>query len=205
MRGRLGKVSLDFASKHFQSVSGSSEDQALSGSAGGIALRLGWWKKIGRELSQTPENLMFGLGYGMPLVNYTLGGGVVVREPHNSFISVLARLGVLGAFCWISMQFTLFWTWWSGFRLARRHGWTVDAMRLLVMMIFCSIILVGIVGEDMLEKPFNAAPYYFFWGVIIAYVSHVRAVAARGPARDKGQAPPAAQFEQIGAGRGILT
>jgi O-antigen ligase len=205
MRGRLGKVSLDFASKHFQSVSGSSEDQALSGSAGGIALRLGWWKKIGRELSQTPENLMFGLGYGMPLVNYTLGGGVVVREPHNSFISVLARLGVLGAFCWISMQFTLFWTWWSGFRLARRRGWTVDAMRLLVMMIFCSIILVGIVGEDMLEKPFNAAPYYFIWGVIIAYVSHVRVMAARGPARDKGQAPPAAQFEQIGAGRGILT
>jgi len=88
------------------------------------------------------------------------------------------------------------------------RGWsvqTVDAMRLLVMMIFCSIILVGIVGEDMLEKPFYAVPYYFFWGVIVAYVSHVRVVAARGPATCEGQAPPEAQFEQIGRGREILS
>jgi O-antigen ligase len=181
LQGRLGKVSLDFMTKHFETMSGESEDAEVSGAASGVVMRFQWWKKIQGKLTQSPSNLMFGLGYGMPLVDYTLGGGTQVREPHNSFISVLARLGLLGAIVWTLMHIALYWTWLSGFSLARRRGWKVDSARLLVMMIFCSVILIGTIGEDVLEKPFNAGPYYFIWGIILAYVAHLRLIDARSP------------------------
>ena len=182
VKGRLGqKFSVDFVVQHLRTLSGSSENPALSGAAAGIGQRIGWWEQIGIKLRRTPESLAFGLGYGMPLTDFLLGQGVRVREPHNSYLSVLARLGVTGALLWICMHITLFWTWLSGFRLARRRGWKLDEARLLVLAIFCFVVLLSAIGEDIMEKTFNASPYYFFWGVIVAYVSQLRTLAVQIP------------------------
>jgi len=182
IKGRLGqRFSPEFVAQHFSTLSGTSENTELSGAAAGIGQRIGWWRQIGTRLTRTPASLIFGLGYGMPLVDFTLAGGMKVREPHNSYISVLARLGVLGALLWTCMHVTLFWTWLSGFRLARRRGWKVDEARLLVLALFCFVVLLTAIGEDAMEKTFNTAPYYFFWSVVVAYVSHLRALAARIP------------------------
>jgi hypothetical protein len=69
----------------------------------------------------------------------------------------------------------------SGFRLARRRGWKVDEARLLVLALFCFVVLLTALGEDAMEKTFNTGPYYFLWGVMVAYVSHLRTLAARVP------------------------
>jgi hypothetical protein len=39
---------------------------------------------------------------------------------------------------------------------------------------FINFILVWVfaIGEDAFEKPFNAIPYYFFWGIILRFYYH---------------------------------
>jgi len=36
--------------------------------------------------------------------------------------------------------------------------------------------MVGAIGEDNMEKPFFAIPYYFFWGVVVK-ISFLQAAA----------------------------
>ena len=30
------------------------------------------------------------------------------------------------------------------------------------------MVWIGAIGEDAFEKPFNAIPYYFFWGIVLS-------------------------------------
>ena len=45
---------------------------------------------------------------------------------------------------------------------------------LLILMVFFIMIWVLSIGEDGFEKPYNVIPYYFFWGIALRYVDHIR-------------------------------
>jgi O-antigen ligase len=169
LKGRLGeKVSLDFMVRHLESSSGAS-GEGTGASAGGVALRIGWWHHIYMQMKQSPYNETFGLGYGMPLTDFRSNTGAAVREPHNSYISVWARLGATGAVFWALMQIVLYRAWWRSYSLVKRMGWIHAQNNLLLLLIFCFFTLIGAVGEDVLEKPFSAIPYYLFFGVVLRY------------------------------------
>lgn len=177
LKGRLGqKVSLDFIGQHLESISGSGPED-VQGASEGVPLRINWWRHIFMQLESSPEKMIFGLGYGMPLTSFE-GRTAVTREPHNSFISVIGRLGVSGLVVWVLMQLTLYHSWWRSFQLCRRMGWTVDQINLLLLLIFFVMTLVVAAGEAAMEVPFYAIPYYFFFGVVLRYRKFLREAAA---------------------------
>jgi hypothetical protein len=123
IKGRLGqKISLDFIVNHFEAISGNASSGETEGAAGGVSQRIGWWTSIYQRMSNSPEKISFGLGYGIPLTDFHYNGGALVREPHNSYISVVARLGVTGMFVWLLMQGALFLSWRRAYRLAGQMG-----------------------------------------------------------------------------------
>jgi O-antigen ligase len=177
LKGRLGqKVSLDFIGQHLQSISGSGAED-VQGASEGVPLRIGWWRHIFSQLESSPEKMIFGLGYGMPLTSFE-GRTAITREPHNSFISVIGRLGVSGLVAWGLMQLTLYFAWWRSFKLCRRMNWTVDQINLLLLLVFFVTTLVVALGEAAMESPFYAIPYYFFFGVVLRYRKFLRGTAA---------------------------
>jgi len=179
LKGREGqKISLDFVASHFESISGSGGGAEQEGAASGVAMRIGWWKHILTQLESSPTKMTFGLGYGMPLTSF-VGATAVVREPHNSYMSVIGRLGVTGIVTWALMQISLYLAWWRNFRLCRRMHWTVDQVNLLLLLMFGIITLVEAAGEPAMEQPFYAIPYYFFFGVALRYGSHLKMAAER--------------------------
>jgi hypothetical protein len=176
LKGRMGqKVSLDFVSKHFETLSGSGVGD-VQGASEGVALRIGWWRHIFTQLESSPSKMIFGLGYGMPLTSFE-GTTAITREPHNSFISVIGRLGVSGFTMWALMQIALYFSWWRSFRLCRRMGWEADQNNLIILLLFCLLTLVIAIGEAAMEVPFWAIPYYFFFGVVLRYGKHLRETA----------------------------
>jgi O-antigen ligase len=178
IKGRLGrKISLDFIVSHFEAISGKASSEATESAAEGVPQRIGWWRDIYNRMRSSPRRIVFGLGYGIPLTDFNVGNGVVVREPHNSYISVIARLGVSGMLVWLLMQFSLYFSWWRVFRLCRRMEWIEDRNNLLVLAIFNVLLLITAVGEDGFEKPFYAIPYYLFFGVILRYSRILRRAA----------------------------
>lgn len=186
--GRLGgEISLDFILQHFGTIMGQGEGE-FAGVAAGVDMRTTWWLGIWERVSAGVGTLFFGLGYGFPLVDFHSIGGVVVREPHNSYISILGRSGLVGVFAFVWMHIILMVVWFRTFRLCRLAKYRIGQERLLVLLVYFLMIWIYGIGEDAFEKPFNTVPYYFFWGVILHYSLHLRAMlkvpsAARRPLR----------------------
>lgn len=169
--GRLSdEVSLSFFADHLEAIFGVSNgsDQVLDAAASGVDQRLEWWRDIYDRLSADPATMLTGLGYGIPLVPFKATGDIQVREPHNSVISVVARLGLIGLAAWVWMQCELFLCW---FRCFRRALYVSSGRewenRLLMLLSFLLLVMVGAIGEDNMEKPYFAIPYYFFWGIVV--------------------------------------
>lgn len=170
--GRLGQqVSLEFILNHILAIGGI-ENEGVMGAAGGVHQRLGWWMKLFYEWTDSATNFLFGLGYGFPLIDFSIG--VPVREPHNSYISIIARLGLVGISLFVWMHILLLRVWRRAYRECTRLKWREGQNRLLLLMVFFILIWVLCIGEDGLEKPFNAIPYYFFWGIVLRFAYHLK-------------------------------
>ena len=172
--GRLQQnVSPRFFYDHFISLFGIATD-GLFGAAGGVTQRLEWWLKLYRQWTSSLGTWLLGLGYGFPLVAWVTENGVPVREPHNSFISVIARTGMIGFVSFFWVQIILLRTWKRAYKICKLIKWTFGKKYLLALMAFFIFVWVLALGEDAFEKPFWAIPYYFFWGYVLALYDRLR-------------------------------
>ncbi len=166
--GRLGeKVSIDFFIQHFATIWGAEGDGTLKSSVDGIGLRFGWWQNIWYKLNANELSLFFGLGYGLPLVDFQITGNIAVREPHNSLMSIFGRMGLVGIIAFLWMHISLFWCWLRTYKSYGLDGNKQGRNRLLLLLIFFILIIVLSLAQDAFEKPYNTIPYYFFWGVVL--------------------------------------
>jgi hypothetical protein len=194
IHGRLGEAaSLEFLGRHFLAIFGISDDPhgAISSAAAGVDLRLRWWWAIYDDLVAHPLNLLMGLGYGIPLTDMgTIAGPV--REPHNSYISIIARTGLIGAVAWTWMHLLLLGAWRRALARCREIGWNRGADVLLVAMVYFIAVWVLSLGEDGFEKPYNTIPYYVFMGIVLR-MAYMLDAGEIGPQEDEeeGEAPPA--------------
>src|SRR3546814_2718023 len=63
----------------------------------------------------------------------------------------------------------------------RISDWSSDVCSSdLLIVAFALLTLVGCVGEDNLEKPYYAIPYYTFWGFVLRIVYQMRVEARSG-------------------------
>lgn len=171
-KGRLREVSLDFLINHFLAIGGV-ENEGVEGAARGVPQRLGWWSDLYERWTADARTFVFGLGYGFPLINFRQHEGIVVREPHNSYVSIMARLGLLGSLAFIWMHTLLLRVWYHTYRACSHMGWHEGENRLLMLMMFFILIWISAIGEDAFEKPFCAIPYYFFWGIVLRMNWHL--------------------------------
>lgn len=169
VKGRLGeKVSLDFIVHHFYAIAGI-ESEGMETSAKGVDLRITWWKDIAERLMKDSKTMLFGEGYGLPLIDFLYYGGVTVREPHNSTMSMLGRSGLVGYSLFVFGHILLLRAWFRAFALCRQKNYQVGQERLILLMVYFILVWVLSLGEDGFERPFLAIPYYFFWGIFLQY------------------------------------
>lgn len=184
--GRLtDKISFQFFFDHLTAIFGetSTSDIAANAAAEGVGLRFGWWQHLYDVLTGNLVYELTGLWYGIPLTDFYADSGTLVREPHNSYISAVSRLGVIGFGAWLWMNAEMFRAWFSAYRNAQRLKWHEGQDLLLQILAFAVLVLITALGEDALEKPYNAIPFYVFWGIAlrICYVLQSRRRSADKP------------------------
>lgn len=188
--GRLSsEISWSFLGDHVLTIFGIGTEGSIGDAASGVPLRFGWWLRLYNELTSDPVTLLSGLGFGVALTDFRDTLGVLAREPHNSIISVVARLGLVAGLAWIWLQLELFRVAYLTYRAARRLGWHDQAQLVLLIMAFAALTLVSCLGEDTLEKPYNAIPYYALWGVLLRIAYRIRTSQARVPASSTTMTP----------------
>lgn len=183
--GRISELTLSAAVDRFLSVSGKHGDEA---GAHGVNQRLDWWASSLDKWSATPETVVLGVGYGPPLTNFRAPGGdygegVVVREPHNSYISSLSRGGVVYFALWMYVILVPLVAAAKGARLrmpldANGHYRGVAAWCFIIML----MLLAQSLSEPHFETPSFAAMYYFVAGfALVEYLVIVGRVKVPGP------------------------
>src|SRR3546814_2541559 len=78
------------------------------------------------------------------------------------------------------MQAELFRAGFRAYLEYRRKGCHEAAQLPLLIVAFALLTLVGCVGEDNLETPYYAIPYYTFWGFVLRIVYQMRVAARSG-------------------------
>ncbi len=170
--GRIGgEISLSFFANHIAAIFGVTDgsDAAVTAAASGVDQRLEWWTALYEKVTADPATLLTGLGFGFPLVPFANAAGIQVREPHNSLMSVFSRSGLIGLTAFFWMQLELFRSAFWSFQASRQMvHWREWQNWLLVFFAFFLLVISGAGGEDVMEKPYFAIPYYFLWGVVLS-------------------------------------
>jgi len=155
--GRIGEVNLNFFEAHLRSIHtsegtpGSSVDHRFT--------------MADEALDHFRTHPVLGVGFGQPLLIDTDNDGTVTRMPHNSSLSILARLGLVGFVLWIAFHLSLI-TRFIGV-LQRRNTFDDKRMSAFVLWLFLFYVLFMIASlvEAPFEFPSGAVPFYFFMGL----------------------------------------
>jgi O-antigen ligase len=76
------------------------------------------------EVLSEPLGPLFGVGLGPDLFQgFTLGPDILVRKPHNDFLEIWARLGVVGLIPWLCILVISGWEALKGARRNPRQSW----------------------------------------------------------------------------------
>ena len=128
--------------------------------------RLEWWRTI---LNYTVFGDYFwtGKGYGINLANddgfQVLSGGLL-RSPHNSHLTFLARSGVPGFSAWLLLQGTFFVRLWTAYRQAkrsRRDNWA--ALNLWILCYWLAF-MINCTFDVFLEGPQGGIWFWCLFG-----------------------------------------
>jgi len=183
LQGRLGPVTPAFLQEHAQSLLLEPGTPGL----GTIYGRWQWYTEVWDRAQSSTTNLLVGEGFGTPLIDFKGPGGVAVRQPHNTHLSVLARLGLVGLAFWTLFHLSIIARFLRALLLRPR----LDAkMRALILWLFLFYVLAMIVTtvQPYLEFSYGAIPFYFFVGLALGITGRHREMHVHA---DNGREDPA--------------
>lgn len=156
--GRVGTISLDFFKDHIRSIS---DPEGTPGSS--VDSRFVMADEAMEHFKAHP---ILGEGFGQALVSEVADStnNAVTRMPHNSSLSYLARLGLVGFAMWILFHLCLIARFIGGLR-QRRHcqDKQLSALLLWLFLYYVIFMIVSLV-EAAFEYPSGAVPFYFLMG-----------------------------------------
>ncbi len=166
--GRVDKLGISIVIDQLESIGGSS---GLESQAGGVLQRLDWWSDAIELWSDSVKNMVLGVGYGTALTNFTVlgeSGVVLVREPHNSYITMLVRLGLVGFISWLFICYGIVVSIYKVvfddiYRCSRE-----EHIVYLTLLLFIIFSMLNALVQPVYEFPFFAVPFYFISGWFLA-------------------------------------
>ena len=161
--GRIGEVNLDFFKAHIRSIH---DSDGTPGSA--VESR---FLMADEAIQHFRDHPVLGFGFGRPLLtDIDETNGAVTRMPHDSSLSYLARLGVIGFAIWLAFHFFLI----KRFIVALRRRKTCHDERVsafvLWFFLFYVLFMIGSLVEGPFEFPSSAVPFYFFTGFALGLI-----------------------------------
>lgn len=175
IEGRVGNIGLQMLTAQLESVTG---EGGLESARGGVDQRKRWVADSLSRWAGDYKSVIAGIGFGMPLTDFAVAGAggkpVQVREPHNSYVSVLTRTGLMGFIPWLIFQMAMVFKVWGQFMSCRRRGEQKCAdFWLWIFLLFVSILVTAFV-QPAFESPQYAVPYFVIAGMCLGEIARDR-------------------------------
>lgn len=147
------------------------------------------WTRVIDWTNENPARQLFGSGFGNDFLSESgtlayLEGTTYdnVRSPHNYFVGIYARMGIVGLTAALFLVLTLVSSVFRRLRVAAEDD--VIAIASMIVVAFLPVASLGVV----LEAPFGAVPFWWAAGVVLA-VAPVRATASALQVASSGSFP----------------
>lgn len=172
-QGRAFSVSQLFA--NVASIGGAKESGNLNGTVQGRFTL--WSETLHTQVSD--DRLVNGYGFGVNLA-YLAGGAAVssqpagsdpLRSPHNSYLDVLARMGVVGMSLWIALWVGWYWRLVRSCRRLAQRGLYVRRRVAVLCLMVVTATLVNSFFDPSLEGAQAAIPMWTAFGIGLVMTS----------------------------------
>lgn len=177
LQGRVGRLSASGVYHHLATLTGATSDSGreFAGAAGGVNQRRQWRDyALGLWAGDVPTR-MLGIGYGYVLTDLTTGGTggetLVVREPHNSYVTTLTRTGLAGLAVMLALHLAVAYCCLRRYRELYRIR-PAPAAFFLGALCYELYSLLNAWGEPHYEVAHFAVPSYFIYGAVFAVYAH---------------------------------
>ena len=161
IQGRVGPTNLAFLKQHMLSLAGKEDEPGKAGAT--LDGRIDWYDQVFRRIRRNP---VLGEGFGQPLIDFDNGVGDPARQPHNSSLSVLARLGGVGFALWVIFHLCVVTRCFHAFRRWRDRDRQLTDL-IMWLFLFYLIIMVEASTQPALEFPSGSIPFFFFTGLVL--------------------------------------
>ncbi len=158
IQGRVGEVGPDFLWGHIRSLT----LDPYAPAAGTVQWRLDLLSELRDRWTVSPSVMAIGEGFGQPLIDFENSGNQVIRQPHNTHITVLIRLGAVGFLVWVLMHWRIFSSLFRFLRESRRDPFQHDLALWLLLFIVMGVVFTTF--QPWLEFSNGAIPFFFFAG-----------------------------------------
>jgi hypothetical protein len=166
IEGRLSTFSLKFLINHILSTFGI-YNEVTAASSGTVDQRIIWIKEVLNNSLLSYERFLFGIGYGKNLIEFAIGKSVIATEPHNAFLSLYGKMGIVGFSLWSVAHLFFIRTWKKTYVFLKEKKLNDKKNKILGLFIFIIIILVSSVTNSMFDETYRAIIYYIIWGIIL--------------------------------------
>jgi hypothetical protein len=165
-QGRAFSISQLFA--NVASIGGAQETGNLNGTVQGRFVL--WSETLNKQVSD--DRLPYGYGFG-PNLAY-LAGGVAqsgalnsdpLRSPHNTYLDVLARMGVIGLSLWIALWVGWYWRLVRGCRRLAQRGLYVRRRVTVLCLMVVTATLVACLFDPTIEGAQAAVLMWTAFGI----------------------------------------
>jgi len=154
-------------------MSSMGESKEFESSAKGTIQRLNWWNSILDKSLSSTSYFLLGRGFGMSLTDFYTTN--LVREPHNSYLSIYARTGLLGLSLWLFFHIRINFI---AFQLLKKNHILIKKDFNLIILFICLLTLVPMYSfcfvEPGFESPYLCVNLYILLGVLIWAIKNVQ-------------------------------
>jgi O-antigen ligase len=125
--------------------------------------RSGWYQEVWGRIQSSASNTIIGEGFGQALITFETEEGIPVRQPHNSSLTVLARLGFVGLAAWLLFILLVCTRY---VRYIRNANASAQISSLMVWLLCAFVVaLLQASVQPSLEFSSGACPFYFLAGI----------------------------------------
>ena len=164
IQGRVGPVRTDFFKDHVRNIVG-----AVGTPGSGVSDRIDWYKEAFQHVRAHP---VVGEGFGVALISFIdldRPGHAAVRQPHNSSLTVLARLGAVGFLFWAVFHLFVLKRFLYALRQRRHCDEQLADLIVWLFMVYV-ILMIEASVEPTFEFPSGSIPFYFFVGLALGLI-----------------------------------
>jgi O-antigen ligase len=172
------------ASQLFANVASLGGEDSPGNLGGTVEGRKELWSRI-LDKQVADAHLVDGSGFGPNLaaeVGVYDDGEETLRNPHNSHLHILARMGLVGSSLWVALWVGWYWRLVAGCRRLARQGLHTRRQVAVLCLAVTTAILVSSVFDPQLEGPQVAALLWTTFGVGVAVTSSRTWFEQRPPA-----------------------